>query len=114
MNFMRFLLSQSILFLILLITSAFTINNSFISNLFMNFLIFFTASFIIVFLLEKKSPTYISVLSSTLSFNTVTYIISYSSGSPLPDLQYLIIDYLIVIIFTCIGTRVALSKRSIN
>jgi hypothetical protein len=114
MNFMRFLLSQSILFLILLVVSTFKINNNFINNLIMNFLIFFTASFIIVFLLEKKSPVYTSVLSSTLSFNTVTYIISYASGASLPEIQYLIIDYIIVIIFTCIGTRMALSKKSIN
>ncbi|MBZ4687030.1 MAG: hypothetical protein PWQ96_2107 [Clostridia bacterium] len=112
MSFRRFLLSQILLFLSLFFASTLAIGTDFISNLIMNFITFFTASFIIVFLVDKESPVYMNVLSATLSFNGVTYILWYYSNQSLPATSEIILDFAIVTLFTFAGARLGISKRT--
>ena len=112
MSFRHFLLSQLVLFFSFFFASIITVGTDFVSNLVLNFTTFFTASFIIVFLVPKESPVYATVLASTLSFNTVTYIILYYSNQPLPPTGKLILDYAIVTVFTLAGVRLGIAKRT--
>src|SRR5690554_5536388 len=97
MAFSQFMLFQSLHYLIYIFAgSMMGTSEGLLANLTFNFIIFFFAALIIT-LTVKSMPNFIlNVLSISLSFNTLTYLLAYALSVPLPGWKTLVYDYALV------------------
>jgi len=104
MSILQFLLAQIIFLLFFLsLSSIFVWLPQFYSYYLLNFMQFFLGSWILSLYLKQHNP-YTDVLSVTLSFNLVTYLVSYFLlGAALPHWFEVLKDFLLVILFSLAG-----------
>lgn len=114
MNLWQFIKTQGLLFFLSLVSIFITGGAQGVwANLTMNILTFVTAGWLLsrhwrhIFDL----PTvWAAVLAATLSFNGVTYLISYAAYIPLPDWTAILQDFALVTILSIIGILLGLRK----
>lgn len=104
MSFAQFMLFQTLHYIIyifagLMIGTA----DGIFANLAFNFIIFFFSALIITVLVKEVPRFTLNVLSISLSFNTLTYILAYALYIPLPSWKLLILDYILVTLLSILG-----------
>ena len=104
MSFSQFLSCQGIHFLMYLFAN-FTIGTSqdILANLIMNFITFFFSALAISFIVKESKNLYADVLSISLSFNTMTYLLAYAVYIPFPSWKLLVLDYALVSCLSVLG-----------
>lgn len=104
MNFGQFISFQTLHFITYLF-AGFIIGSEegWIANLAFNFIIFFFGSLIMTVSLKNIKNLTLNVLSVTLSFNTMTYLLAFALYIPLPGWKLLALDYLLVTVLSLLG-----------
>jgi len=74
-----------------------------LANLAFNFVTFFFPAFIIALVVKELSNFVFNVLSVSLSFNTMTYLLAYALYIPLPNWKLLVLDYGLVSFLSILG-----------
>jgi uncharacterized membrane protein YeiH len=111
-SFVQFLFYQGLTFLLYFFAIYLTAGgHGLVANMVMNFLTFFSISWLIAIPKSNFKTALPDVLAVTLSFNTVTYLLAYALYSPLPSWQLLLFDYLMVIVYSIIGILAAMRLK---
>lgn len=114
MNFWQFIKTQGLVFGLFLLSAFITGGGQGVwANLTMNILTFVTAGWLLTRYWRNvfDLPTlWAAVLATTLSFNGVTYLISFAAYIPLPDLTAIVQDFALVTILSIIGILLGLKK----
>lgn len=110
----QFLMVQGMLFGLFIVSLYLTGGaQGTLPNLFMNFVTFFSGGFLVTMLVKERHNLLFSVLTATLSFNLVTYLIGIAMAVPLPAPLQLAGDFVVVTIFTLTGmyTRLHVERK---
>lgn len=100
----QFLVIQGMLFGLFIISIYITGGApTLFANVVMNFLTFFSGGWLITMLVRDRFHIIMHVLSATLSFNLVTYLLSLGMGAKLPPYLQLTGDFIIVTLFSLTG-----------
>lgn len=114
MNLWQFIKTQGLLFCLFLFSAMITGGGQGVwANLTMNILTFVTAGWLLTRYWRNifDLPTvWAGVLATTLSFNGVTYLISYAAYAPMPDWTAILQDFALVTILSIIGILLGLKK----
>lgn len=112
MSFRQFLFYQGVTFIAFFFASFLTAGGQdLVANLVMNFLTFFSSSWLITYLRPEREAVLCNVLSVTLSFNLVTYLLGYGAHLPLPSWKLLLLDFFLVAVYSILGVWAALKMR---
>lgn len=114
MNFWQFVKTQCLLFFLFLFSALVTGGGEGTwANLTMNVLTFVTASWLLTrhWRSTFDLPTlWTAVLATTLTFNGVTYLISYAAYLPVPDVVTILQDFALVTILSVAGILLGLRR----
>jgi|GEM_PF-5038904 len=104
MTFAQFMLFQTLHYLIYLFAGIIVgTGDGILANLAFNFLTFFFAALIITLIVKEIPYFTLNVLSVSLSFNTLTYLLAYALYIPLPGWKTLLLDYALVSFLSLLG-----------
>ncbi|HHU32919.1 MAG: hypothetical protein ACOX1Y_09960 [Zhaonellaceae bacterium] len=74
-----------------------------LANLAFNFVTFFFPALVIALVIKELANFTLNVLSVSLSFNTMTYLLAYALHIPLPSWKLLVLDYGLVSLLSILG-----------
>ncbi|HHW07925.1 MAG TPA: hypothetical protein GXX34_10460 [Clostridia bacterium] len=114
MSFWQFVKTQCLLFFLFLFSALVTGGGQGPwANLTMNVLTFVTAGWLLTRYWRSAFDLltlWAAVLATTLSFNGVTYLISYAAYLPVPDTAAILQDFALVTILTVFGILLGLRR----
>ena len=112
MAFSQFMLYQTLHYLIYLFAGTMIgTGEGFLANLAFNFITFFFAALIMTLTVKDLPNFTLNVLSISLSFNTLTYLLAFALSIPLPGWKIFLFDYALV---TCLSILGIVAGRKIK